>query len=130
MKKVVIVIICIIIAISFFVLGFFVGQNNEGLGKEKKLVGTYYCEKWNDRGLTIELKKDMTYIGEIKGYSNGGTWYIDKSEVFFTPNGELTEEQKEFYDNNKEFGDPYAPVKATIVNEGLLINNNIFKKMN
>lgn len=78
MKKIIVVEICLIVAVVFGALVFFLGMNysknikpegktskTEEVSIEKKLVGTYLCDDWEIVGSTyvggrLELNEDMT----------------------------------------------------------------------
>ena len=126
MKRINIILLCVVIALVFGFLGFLIGINiNDKLNitnLEKDLVGTYKTNEWNGKEAVLVLQKDKTMI-HPNGYR--GTWYIENEKLFveyeidiptFEGNSQSTETTK-----NKQ--------ELTIVSNGLLLNTHFFEKI-
>lgn len=142
MKKIIMVIICIVVAVVFFVCGFFLGKNStekevateetntqEKVSKEKQLVGLYYCDNWNGNSRAqLELFEDGTLKYPIRILdTDKGTWNVEGDVIKVVLDVDKTSDMWKAYQEMNY--DPSQP-EIRIINEGLLVGSNIFRKLN
>lgn len=79
MKKINIILICIIIALISGAIGFIIVININGTNiKEKEIIGTYKTNDWNGEEAVIALKKDKTMICP----NGNGTWSLEDGKIY------------------------------------------------
>lgn len=151
MKKVTVILLCIIVALVSGIIGYIIGINTakpimtvadnitpvEELTPEEKCVGTYYCSTWNGSRATLVLNADMTMK-----YPTGstGTWSVEGDKIHLYLDGKDVKEMlsrfgindvNELNNNRVEIPQTeYSGYIATIVNNGVILNDNFFQKMN
>lgn len=151
MNKTNIILICIIISLVSGIAGYIIGvkitkiapnvASNSTTIKEptaiEKCVGTYYSSTWNGRNATLVLNEDMTMK-----YPTGstGTWSLDGDKIHLYLDGKDVKEMLKSFGINdvNELDSNKVDIPqtqnsgyiATIVNNGVMLNDNFFQKMN
>lgn len=127
MNKKVIIIICLLIAIISGLIGYIIGDKlsdnqNSNSSSNKSLVGTYYCQDWNGSTATLVLNED----GTCK-YPTGskGKWKTSENTVEIYLRNYTAE-----YSNSNNDSDYSDKHEATIVNNGIILHDKFFSKMN
>ena len=138
MKKINIVLICVIIALVFGIIGFMIGINVNGISKnESNLVGTYKTNSCNGKEAVLVLQKDKTMIHPM-GYN--GTWLIDAGKLYieydyidtvaqsademiamFSEENHQQTSEKNYMKHEKQ--------EITIVEGGLMLSGHFFEKV-
>ncbi len=142
MKQINFVLICIIIALIFSIIGFAVGMTvrknfeasvsvkqeselNTVQNEEKKLAGTYKTNTWNGHEAVLVLNKDKSMIHPS---GNTGTWILEDGKVYLDFKDKITT-----YDGNgiiqSENEIRGTRQEAIIVDGGLMINTHFFEKI-
>ncbi len=138
MKKINMILICIIISLVSGIIGFLIGMNVNGNSKnESNLVGTYKTNAWNGKEAVLVLQKDKTMIHPM-GYN--GTWLIDAGKLYIeydyidTIAQSVDEMVAEFSRENKQINDKnymkHEKQEITIVEGGLMLSGHFFEKVN
>ena len=138
MKKINIVLICIIIALVSGVIGFMIAMKVNGNFKsESKLVGTYKTNAWNGKEAVLVLQKDKTMIHPM-GYN--GTWLVDDGKLYIeydyidTVAQSADEFVASFSGKNKQISEKnymkHEKQEITIVEGGLMLSGQFFEKLN
>lgn len=138
MKKINMILICIIISLVSGVIGFLIGMNVNGNSKnESNFVGTYKTNAWNGKEAVLVLQKDKTMIHPM-GYN--GTWLIDAGKLYIeydyidTIAQSVDEMVAEFSRENEQINDKnymkHEKQEITIVEGGLMLSGHFFEKVN
>lgn len=138
MKKINIVLICIIIALVSGIIGFVIAMNVNGSFKnESNFVGTYKTNTWNGKEAVLVLQKDKTMIHPM-GYN--GTWLIEAGKLYIEYDYIDTFEQSadefvaSFSEENKQTSEKnymkHEKQEITIVEGGLMLSGHFFEKVN
>ena len=125
------IVICIIIALVFGIIGFIIVLNiTDSLAlnkKEKDLVGTYITQDWNGKEEIIVLNKDKTCVHPL-GYI--GTWFIKDDKLYMdvnfptiTSNKEKTMYYETFEKTEKK------KIEILVVEKGLILSSKFFEKV-
>ena len=151
MNKTNVILICVIIALISGIAGYIIGVNVtktapavaenpapiQELTPEEKCVGTYYSSTWNGKNATLVLNADMTMK-----YPTGdtGTWSVEGDKIHLYLDGkDMGEMLKRFGINDvNELDSNRVEIPqvqntgytATIVNNGVMLNDHFFQKMN
>lgn len=136
MKKINVVLICVIIALVSGIIGFVIGINRNSKN-ESNLVGTYKTNEWNGKEAVLVLQKDKTMIHPM-GYN--GTWLIDAGKLYIeydyidTVAQSADEMIAMFSEENKQTSEKnykkHEKQEITIVDGGLMLSGHFFEKVN
>ena len=125
------IVICIIIALVFGVIGFIIGLNFKDSftldKKEKDLVGTYRTQDWNGKEGIIVLNKDKTCVHPL-GYT--GTWFIEDDKLYMDVNFPTITSNKEkimFYETFEKT--EKKKIEVLVVEKGLMLSSKFFEKI-
>lgn len=132
MKKINVILICILIALVFTIIGFIIGKAlYGGFKRENALVGTYKTNQWNGKEAVIALQKDKTMI-----CPNGiGTWSLEEGKLYIEhdytdENARIMDEFSEDLEARGKSQYSYNYIKHTkeevLILEGGLLYKSIF----
>ena len=123
MRKINIIIIGIVIALIFGIIGFFIGNNVNLKNDNKKIVGTYKTSNWNGKEAVLVLNADKTMI-HPNGYT--GTWLFQDNKLFIEYKMEIPT-----LDDTGNQSDQKKKTKQeiSIVPNGVIINTHFFEKI-
>lgn len=138
MKKINVVLICVIIALITGALGFFLGFYSRNFflnnrNKQNSIAGTYHSTNWNGGEGVLILNDDGTCKYPT---GNDGTWYSREDKIYI--NLDYSDVINDFYN---QFGEEYNPTventpvtkddeyDAIIVDSGIILHNTFFQKM-
>lgn len=137
MKKLNVILICIIVALIFGIVGYIIGINMRYIPKnsslsnvniEEKIVGTYYCTTWNGHEAVLTLYKDGTCDYPT---GNNGTWTVEKNTIHIDI--DFSSALNEFYNKvgeEKSLTSAKDRHDAIIVDNGIILHDKFFQKMN
>jgi len=123
MSKLKLIFIFIIIAIVFCIFGFVLGRI---MPKKESVIGTYYCDNWNGSSATLVVNEDGTCkyptgdAGKWEKDNKNINIFLQKSSII--SNGSSVAEKKE-----NEYNDKHV---AIIVDDGVILHDKLFKKVN
>ena len=142
MKKLNIIMICIIVALVSGIIGYIIGinmkvDNNTYVSEdanipsqsiEEKVVGTYYTTTWNGHEGVLTLYADGTC-----DYPTGskGIWSVEDNTIHLDLDVSL--DMLEFYNKNAQESsliNGRDRHDAIIVNSGIILHDKFFQKMN
>lgn len=132
MKKINIILICIIIALISGIIGFTIGMNVKGnctsssvtqQNDENNIVGTYKTNTWNGKEAVLVLNKDKTMIHPT---GSKGIWLLEDGKLYVEYEMEIP-----IWDNNGTEQNKTSTNKqeVTIVDGGLMLNTHFFEKV-
>lgn len=132
MKKMYIILICIMVALISGILGFTIGininlnRNNYSTSakpEEESLVGTYKTNNWNGKEAVIALKSDKTMISP----NGNGTWLVENGKLYIEYD---TQAPQMTQDGQIEYKTIHKKQEVTVVESGLIYNDKFFEKIN
>lgn len=125
MKKINIILICIIISLISGIIGFFLGINIKDeikLNKaEKDIVGTYKTSTWNGGDAVLVLNEDKTCIHPT---GSKGKWYLEDNKLYLE-----IEYNHSYMDGTSETKKSTSKQEAIVVDKGIMINTHFFEKV-
>ena len=114
MNKKNITLICIIIALVSWIIGFIIGMNvKENNEMTSSLVGTYKTNTWNGKETVIALKNDKTMICP----NGSGTWSFEDGKLYIEYGLSIPQITE---DGHQEYKESQTKQEVTIVENGLM----------